>query len=76
MTNDHPSIEKAYVNKGFMASSHARPVRILAEYLHPESRFEALNVSDTIVFFGSARLISREEAEARLDAARAGGGDV
>ena len=76
MTSDLPTVEKAYASKGFMGSSHARPLRILAEYLHPEARFEALKVSDTIVFFGSARLISRDEAEARLNTARADGGDV
>jgi uncharacterized protein (TIGR00730 family) len=76
MTNDLPPVEKAYASKGFMGSTHARPVRILAEYLHPEARFEALKVSDTIVFFGSARLISRDEAEVKLDAARTKGGDV
>ena len=76
MTNDLPPVEKAYASKGFMGGTHARPIRILAEYLHPESRFEALKVSDTIVFFGSARLISRDEAEARLAAARTDGGDT
>ncbi|MGF1640087.1 MAG: LOG family protein [Rhodospirillales bacterium] len=76
MTREAPPVEKAYASKSFMGSRHARPVRILAEYLHPESRFEALKVSDTIVFFGSARLVPRAEAEARLVAAEASGGDV
>ena len=76
MSNDVSEVEKAYASKGFMGSTHARPIRILAEYLHPEARFEALKVSDTIVFFGSARLISRDEAEARLNTAQADGGDV
>ena len=76
MSNDVSEVEKAYASKGFMGSTHARPIRILAEYLHPEARFEALKVSDTIVFFGSARLISREQAEARLETARRDGGDL
>jgi len=76
MTNDVSDVEKAYVNKGFMGSTHARPLRILAEYLHPEARFEALKVSDTIVFFGSARLIPRDEARARLERVRTDGGDL
>lgn len=67
---------KAYRNLAFLESRPARPLRILAEYLHPESRFEALGISDTIVFFGSSRTLSREEAIARLETARRDGGDV
>jgi hypothetical protein len=65
--------EKAYRSEAFLNSRPARPLRILAEYLHPETRFETLGISDTIVFFGSARLRSREEAESRLAAARESG---
>jgi len=68
-------LDKAYVNPKFMGSRHARPLRILSEYLHPESRFEGLKISDTIVFFGSSRLQPLEVAEAALAAARATGGD-
>jgi hypothetical protein len=67
---------KAFESKVFMASRHARPLRILAEYAQPEARFEALHISDTIVFFGSSRFIPRERAQAQLDHARAVGGDV
>ena len=51
--------EKAYHNEVFLGSRAARPLRILAEYLQPESRFDSQGISDTIVFFGSARLIAR-----------------
>ncbi len=71
-----PGPGKAFESKAFMASRHARPLRILAEYAQPEARFEALRISDTIVFFGSSRLIPRDRAEAQLDRARATGGDV
>lgn len=47
---------KAYRNPVFMNSKDARALRILAEYLEPESRFRAEGIEDTIVFFGSARL--------------------
>ncbi|MBL8658975.1 MAG: TIGR00730 family Rossman fold protein [Rhodospirillales bacterium] len=70
-----PRPEKAYASARFMGSRHARPLRILSEYVHPEARFEALRISDTIVFFGSSRLQSREVAEAALEAVRATGGD-
>jgi len=67
---------KAYKNDQFIASPDARPLRILAEYFEPQTRFKELRVRDTIVFFGSARLVSRETAETELAAARAGKGDL
>ncbi|MFQ5785450.1 MAG: LOG family protein [Alphaproteobacteria bacterium] len=67
---------KAYKNEAFLNSRDARPIRILAEYLEPVERFEDQRIEDTIVFQGSARIPSREEAEAGLDAARREGGDV
>ena len=59
-----------------MESPDARALRIMAEYLEPEKRFADLEVKDTIVFFGSARTLSREAAEAGLAAAEKGKGDV
>ena len=55
--------EKAYKNPGFLNSKNARPVRILAEFLEPLSRFEYFNVKDTVVFFGSARTKPKATAE-------------
>jgi uncharacterized protein (TIGR00730 family) len=66
---------KAYQDTRFLESKDARALRILAEYLEPLSRFRRYGVQDTIVFMGSARLPSRETAEAALAAAeRAGSG--
>lgn len=67
---------KAYHNETFLNSRSARPLRILAEYLEPESRFEHYRVEDTIVFMGSARLVSREQAERELAEAQNGGGEI
>jgi len=67
---------KAYKNETFMSSPDARSLRILSEYLEPEARLEQYEVSDTIVFFGSARIRSAEEAEAGLEVAKAEGGDL
>lgn len=64
MTEDGPV--KAYRNVPFLNSRDARPLRILSEYLEPDARFEDLEVSDTIVFFGSARIPPRDDAAARL----------
>jgi hypothetical protein len=66
---------KAYKNNEFLNSPDARALRILAEYLEPNSRFEELEVRDTIVFFGSARTLPRDVAETALALARAEGGD-
>ncbi|MEK9725386.1 MAG: lysine decarboxylase, partial [Rhodospirillaceae bacterium] len=67
---------KAYRNTRFINSPDARELRILSEYLEPQARFRDYNVSDTIVFFGSARLLPADVAETRLTEARAAGGDV
>ncbi len=76
MTTRRRSGVKAYRNRSFLNSKHARPLRILAEYLEPKSRFEHHKVDDTIVFMGSARIRSREAAEAALRAAQHGEGDL
>lgn len=52
---------KAYKNLGFLSGKDARPLRILSEFLEPLSRFNYYGVKDTIVFFGSARIKSRNE---------------
>ena len=67
----------AYRDHEFLDSDEARPLRILAEYLEPLGRFQAQNIQDTVVFFGSARVRSRQRAEQallRLIRRRAGGG--
>jgi len=61
---------KAYHDERFIESRDARSLRILAEYLEPLARFQRHGVQDTIVFMGSARLKSREAAEAALAAAK------
>jgi uncharacterized protein (TIGR00730 family) len=70
------SAVEAYLNESFLRSSDARPLRILAEYLEPRSRFDRYKIDDTIVFMGSARLASREQAEAEVRAAERGEGDL
>src|SRR5512144_1538695 len=57
----------AYRDHEFLESEEARPLRILAEYLEPLRRFKAQNIQDTVVFFGSARIHSREHAEQALE---------
>ena len=58
-------IDPPYRDPVFMESLPARPVRILTEYIDPLERFRREKVGDTIVMFGSARILSREKALAR-----------
>ncbi len=54
--------KKAYENDNFLNSADGRVLRMLAEYLHPKSKFRKHKIMDTIVFFGSARLKSKRDA--------------
>ena len=67
---------KAYENEGFLNSMDARPLRILSEYIEPETRFRELRVRDTVVFFGSARIVPRDVAESEVAAAERGEGSL
>jgi uncharacterized protein (TIGR00730 family) len=57
----------AYLDRGFVESGPARPLRILSEYIEPFERFRRERISDTIVIFGSARVAPRERAQAALE---------
>lgn len=68
MNNHKPKKpEKAYKDSAFLNGKDGRVVRIISEFLEPESRFRHEQVKDTIVFFGSARILPREKAFKRLD---------
>ena len=47
----------AYRDEEFMDAPSARPLRILSEYLYPLSHFRNERIHDTVVFFGSARIM-------------------
>src|SRR5256885_6630378 len=57
----------------FLEGAEARPIRVLSEYLEPLRRFKQQKIQDTVVFFGSARVDSRERAERALKTLRARG---
>jgi uncharacterized protein (TIGR00730 family) len=59
-------IEPPYRDPLFMESLPARPVRIITEYIDPLERLRREKVGDTIVMFGSARILSRDRALAHL----------
>jgi uncharacterized protein (TIGR00730 family) len=55
-TPEPPHVGLSYQDASFMEGNDARPLRILAEYIAPMSAFQRARISDTIVFFGSARI--------------------
>jgi len=61
----------AYLDAQFLESEEGRPIRILSEYLEPLRRFREEKIQDTVVFFGSARVDSRERAERTLQTLQA-----
>ncbi|MCP4931007.1 MAG: LOG family protein [Candidatus Marinimicrobia bacterium] len=61
--------KRFYYNKEFLGSPDARSVRLLSEYYGPLQKFKRNKIQDTIVFFGSARLKSQEDAESALASA-------
>jgi uncharacterized protein (TIGR00730 family) len=52
-------------NAEFLQSTPARPLRILAEYIEPYVQLKKEGIGDTIVMFGSARILPRDLALAR-----------
>lgn len=56
----------AYRNEPFLNSPDGRILRLLSEYSEPLSRFRREQIQDTVVFFGSARIHSRDRASNRL----------
>ncbi len=65
----------AYLDPAFLESTEARPIRILSEYLEPLRRFKEEKIQDTVVFFGSARVDSRQRAERALRTLKSRGVD-
>ena len=67
-----------YLNTDFLKTPAARTIRMLAEYMEPAERLRRAGIRDTIVFFGSARSptpedAARQLAEVEQQVARAGG---
>lgn len=58
-----PSYRLAFEDVEFLKRSDLRPVRLELELLKPEIIINEHNVQSTIVVFGSARLLCKEEAE-------------
>jgi uncharacterized protein (TIGR00730 family) len=56
----------AYRSERFMDSADARTLRIAAEYLEPQVRLRRAGVQNTVVFFGSSRVLPHREAREKL----------
>ncbi len=57
----------AYRNERFLESTDARTLRITAEYLEPQARLRRHGIQHTVVFFGSARTLPRNQALQNLN---------
>jgi len=57
---------KAYANEEFLNSADARTIRILAEYLEPQMRLRRRHIKNTVVFYGSARVLPLDVAQKQL----------
>jgi uncharacterized protein (TIGR00730 family) len=63
MTSKHEKVAPlAYENPDFLNSPDGRLLRIMSEYVEPLARFRREQIQDTVVFFGSARFLSSEDA--------------
>src|SRR5262249_51901684 len=61
-TKNGESAPLAYENPQFLNSPDGRILRIMSEYAEPLARFRREQIQDTVVFFGSARFLSSEDA--------------
>jgi uncharacterized protein (TIGR00730 family) len=57
----------SYEDPAFLNSPDGRLLRIMAEYVRPLAHFRRERIQDTVVFFGSARFNSLDEASHSLD---------
>lgn len=62
MARKQSKVSKSYLNTDFLMSPDARVLRILSEYLYPLKKFREEKVKDTIVFYGSARIMEPGDA--------------
>jgi uncharacterized protein (TIGR00730 family) len=59
----------AFQDDDFLLRNDLRPVRFQLELLKPELLLDEARIASTFVFYGSARIPSPDEAQARVDAA-------
>ena len=78
-TQDNPlkpdSYRLAFADPEFLSRRETRSIRFQLEMLKPDLALTAQGINNTVVVFGSARFVSPEEAEQKLEAARQQGDD-
>ena len=62
----HPAYRLAFRDTDFLLREELRPVRFQLELLKPEMLLEEANIGSTLVFYGSARIPSPQQAEETL----------
>ncbi len=60
------SYRLAYEDAEFLSHDDLRPLRLQLELLKPEHELRKQGINSTVVVFGSARILSQEEAQTRL----------
>ena len=68
---EHPSYRLAFADNDFLMQDELRHVRLQLEYLKPQLILEQNKIKATVVVFGSARFVSRQQAEQMVAEARA-----
>lgn len=58
--------EKAYLNLDFLTHRNARTLRILSEYEYPAQVFHRNSVRNTVVFFGTSRVMPKEKCRIQI----------
>jgi uncharacterized protein (TIGR00730 family) len=69
---EHPAYKLAFRDTDFLLRDELRPVRFQLELLKPEMLLDEARVGSTMVMYGSARIPSEKEAQAKIDAAKDG----
>jgi len=67
---------KFYDNEEVIHSPNGRMLRIMAEYIGPQSVFRKNKIQDTIVFFGSARTQPRHIVQEAIEKAKTAGQSI
>ena len=70
---EHPAYKLAFRDTDFLLRDELRPVRFQLELLKPEMLLDEARVGSTLVMYGSARIPSPEEAQAKIDTAKGKG---
>lgn len=66
----HSAYKVAHEDRDFLTHEDQRGVRMMLEYQKVEAALRAMNIESTIVVFGSARVLSPEDAEQALISAK------